>query len=104
MNRTMKRNLEKEQRKQMAKPLGQKLSPSQRKFAEKIEQDLIKQGEMIGHLKGLAEASDIFQERLLNVVAKIDGIGPKRLIQIAIGLGFTEIAEELEKKNEKKEN
>ncbi|WEA47270.1 hypothetical protein [Priestia aryabhattai] len=99
MNRKVKRQLEKEQRKQMAKPLGQRLSPSQRKLAEKIEQDLIKQGEMIGHLKGLDEASQIYRERLLNIVAKIDGIGPKRLIQIAIGLGFTEIAEELEKKS-----
>ena len=98
MNRAMKRRMKNEQLKQMDKPLGQKLSPSQRQFAERIEKSLIEQGEAIGHLKGLSEASDIYKERLINDVFRIEGIGPKRRIQIAKALGFSELAKELEKK------
>lgn len=98
MNRKMKRLIEKEQRKMMSKPLGQKLSPEKKKLAERIEQDLIKQGEAIGYLKGLTDGNEIIKERLIRDVSQIDGIGPKRLIQIAKGLGFPEIAKELEKK------
>lgn len=98
MNRKMKRFIEKEKRKMESKPLGQKLSPGKKKLAERIEQDLIKQGETIGHLKGMTEATEIYKQRFLNDVSRIDGIGPKRLPKIARALGFIEIAEELEKK------
>ncbi|MDE8676475.1 hypothetical protein [Priestia aryabhattai] len=93
MKRKMKREHNNKLLKQMSKLPGERLTPAQKRITQQIEDFFTEKG----HIQGVAEAQQIFKQRLVNDIPKIKGVGPALYKEIAKALGFPEI-KEMEKK------
>lgn len=95
MSRKLKRQQKQgAQNKAPVKLNSQVFSNQDRELAKKLEEGFVAMGE----LKGIGVAEQIFRGRVLNDVAAIPHIGPKRFVQVAHALGFTDITEKEYKK------
>lgn len=94
MKRKIKREHNNKLLKQMSKLPGERLTPAQKRITQQIEDFFTEKG----HIQGVAEAQQIFKQRLIHDVPKIKGVGPALYKEITKALGFPELKEMERKK------